>query len=130
MKKFTLKRAERLTGRKIFGDLMINGKLMVHFPFRIHWKQYPLAGKCPVQVGFSVPKKLLKKASARNLLRRRMKEAYRKNKYILYEPVQSGNHQLSVLLIYTADEVISYQVLEEKIIVTLKKLSSAYEESL
>ena len=130
MKKFTLNKLERLTSKRIFGDLVTSGQSMVIFPFRIYWERQQSVGEYPVQIGFSVPKKKFKKATLRNLIRRRMKEAYRKNKYILYDPVQSRNHQLSVLFIYIADEAIDYPVIEEKIIVTLEQLLSAYEESL
>ena len=130
MKKFTLNKAERLTSKRIFGDLIASGQSMVVFPFRIYWKRQQPVGESPVRIGFSVPKKKFKKATLRNLIRRRMREAYRKNKYILYDTIQSRNHQLSVLFIYVADEAIDNPLIEEKIIVTLEKLSSAYEESL
>lgn len=62
------------------------------------------------EVLFSTPKKFLKRANKRNLIRRRMREAYRLNKGILLD---SGNEfEADIALIYSSKEVLDYQTIE------------------
>lgn len=60
---------------------------------------------------FSVPKRAFKRANKRNLLRRRMKEAYRLNKELLMKQVDG--EVLNIAWIYLGKEVISYQEIHE-----------------
>ena len=61
------------------------------------------------EILFSTPKKFLKRANKRNVVRRRMREAYRLNKAILSagEP-----RHLQVALIYSTKEVLDYKTIE------------------
>ena len=52
----------------------------------------------------SVPKRLFKRAVKRNLLKRRIREAYRHQKGLISAPVD-------ILFIYTAPEVLPYEVI-------------------
>ncbi|CAG0983410.1 MAG: ribonuclease P protein component [Bacteroidetes bacterium] len=75
-----------------------------------------------IEVGFTVPKKCFKKAHQRNLLRRRMKEAFRKNKKHFLPHLQGKNIQLKMFLIYTSFQATDYKTIERKIIVLLQRL--------
>lgn len=76
----------------------------------------------PVRVLLSVPKHHLHHAADRNLIRRRMKEAYRLNKQILYIPLVEKQQQLLVCLTYNTREIHSYDQIRDKIIVILHRL--------
>ncbi len=52
----------------------------------------------------SVPKKLFKRAVKRNLLKRRIRESYRRQKHLL--TVEGG---LDVLFMYSTKEILSYE---------------------
>lgn len=52
----------------------------------------------------SVPKRLFKRAVKRNLLKRRIREAYRRQKGLISAPAD-------ILFIYTAPEVLPYEVI-------------------
>ncbi len=58
--------------------------------------------------GFSVPKRLHKRAVARNLLKRRMREAFRLNKEILLPALQRNNQRLVIFVTYTRPFVAKY----------------------
>ena len=76
----------------------------------------------PAQMAISVQKRLFKKAVQRNLLKRRIREAYRKNKSELYLKLESSNTNIVFMLIYTGSSILSYQEIEKKIIVVLGRL--------
>lgn len=109
---FSLKKHEILRSKKIIQELFDNGSSFFIYPFKVYYlaDENQEAGK----VLFSVPKKNLKRAIDRNLVRRRIKEAYRLNKSM----INTGTHSpfsLSLTLIYVAGSVISYQDIETKL---------------
>jgi len=65
-----------------------------------------------VQVAFTVPKKKFKRAVDRNLLKRRMREAYRLNKSLIEEKNQSKLKELSIIFIYSSQEILGAEKIE------------------
>ncbi|MBN2484739.1 MAG: ribonuclease P protein component [Bacteroidales bacterium] len=78
----------------------------------------------PVRVLFSVPKKIHRKAVARNLLKRRMRESYRVQKHLLYDILRANNILLNVAFVYTSDEKILFGALDREIKQLLAQLAS------
>ena len=76
----------------------------------------------PVSMFVSIPKKRFKRAVKRNLIRRRIKEAYRKNKHILTDTLQSQETALDMAILYLDREILDYQTLEKKLKDLLQKL--------
>ena len=70
----------------------------------------------------SVPKKKIKLACDRNLLKRRIKEVIRrkKEKYIL--KLKDKKKQVKIAFIYNSEKVITYKDIEEKINLILLRL--------
>jgi len=109
---FSLKKHEILRSKKYIKELFDNGSSFFIYPFKVYY----LVNENQVEnmVLFSVPKKHLKLAVDRNLVRRRIREAYRLNKSLLNSGVENP-FSLSMTLIYIANSVISYNEIEPKL---------------
>lgn len=88
----------------------------------------PLDGPYPVQVTIAVPKRKIRNAVQRNQIKRWMREAYRKNKDIVYSPLSENGHQMALMLIYIGSPRTNYTQVEDKIIVSLQRLIREYEQ--
>jgi ribonuclease P protein component len=106
--RFTLQAIERLKLRQQIETLFQTGEAFSVFPLRVIYRICAVsAAESPVRVGFSIPKKRIKKAVGRNRVRRRLKEAWRLQKHSLYRQVPAGS-QLHLFLVYTGPENCSF----------------------
>lgn len=92
------------------------------YPYRIVYRSVSDTDNVPVSMFVSIPKKRFKRAVKRNLIRRRIKEAYRKNKHILTDTLQSQETALDMAILYLDREILDYQTLEKKLKDLLQKL--------
>lgn len=81
------------------------------------------------QVLISVPKRNIKNASDRNEIKRRIREAYRLNKYIITSAQNVVDNQLIFSLIYIHRTILSYAEIERKIILILQRLNEQDEKA-
>ncbi|MDR0693861.1 MAG: ribonuclease P protein component [Prevotellaceae bacterium] len=113
MKPASLPKSERLCSRKQITALMHKGTVLFHFPFRISFSFIPAAAGTPCcQMAVNVPKRNFKKAVTRNLLKRRTREAFRKNKTELYETLAGKNKAMVVFFHYVSPEILLYADIE------------------
>ena len=69
----------------------------------------------PAQVMISVPKRNVKKAVHRNKIKRRIREAYRIHKKILYSKLTEKGKKIIFTIIYLPKEIKEFKELENKI---------------
>jgi ribonuclease P protein component len=115
----SLTRAERLRSLKTIRRLFEEGRGGFTYPFRYIW----LADECGseaaqgetagVEVLFSTPKRFLKRANKRNLVRRRTKEAYRLGKSELVSSI--ANRKVRIALVYSTKKIHSYKTINNAV---------------
>jgi len=81
---FTFSKQEKLKHKKLIETLFSEGKSVTVFPLRIVFLENDHGGSKPLQVSFSVPKRLIKRAVDRNRIKRQLRESYRLNKNEIY----------------------------------------------
>lgn len=103
-----LARAERLRGRGALSQLFTEGESHFSYPIRYVWCENDTPGVDSVL--FTVPKRFHKRANRRNLLRRRIKEAYRLQRSLLAEEstTEGSGRGLNIALIYSSKEQLEY----------------------
>jgi ribonuclease P protein component len=124
----TFSKDERLCSRRTISKLFASGSAFHMKPFRVTWMFEPTPGTSPVQVLMSVPKYNFRKAVHRNLIRRRMKEAYRMNKHLLYDSLGTNGRQMIVCITCTAKEIVPFDLIQVKIILLLHRLTEENEK--
>lgn len=121
--KQTFKKEERLKSSKVIRQLFSAGDSFLVHPVKVNWLLRAEEGRVPARVLISISRKNFRKASDRNHLKRLTREAYRKNKHILYEFLQENSLQCDLSLIFIGKEAMTYSQLEEKIIRLLQRLT-------
>lgn len=118
--KNSFKKPERLKSRKIISSLFENGQSFTLSPYRIVWKIISLESSTPAQVVISVSKKYFPRAVDRNLIKRRIREIYRKNKEIIYSTLKEKNIQCAFMIIFTEKKIVDFKTMETKLVDALK----------
>jgi ribonuclease P protein component len=122
---FEFPKNQKLCNDKSIERLFENGKSLTENPFRIIYNSYNNNEDVFVKALIVVPKKRVRLASDRNLIKRRVKEAYRLQKSELEKYLKSKNHQLNLAIIYQKYEILDYKLIEEKIKLLLSRLKDA-----
>jgi ribonuclease P protein component len=122
---FTFPKNERLSSIKLIDKLFVEGKSLFVHPFRVLYLPVGVECDVPVQVVFSVPKRNFKQAVQRNLIRRRMREAYRLNKHSFCGAINMKGLHLSVVIIYVDKQIRDYKTIEKGMIRAMIKVSES-----
>lgn len=112
---FSFPKSERLYKKKDIQELFDKGSSFYLYPFRVFVQKQ--TEQDINQVMFSVSKKNFKKAVDRNLIKRRMREAYRLNKAALPQ-----TSKLQMAYIYTAKDILLFDQIRDKMIASFKRL--------
>jgi ribonuclease P protein component len=123
---YTFVKEERLCNKKLIDELFHNGSSFLCYPFKISWMAVNEPQPFPGQVLFAVPKKRYKHAIDRNLLKRRMREAYRLNKQqYLYSVLNEADKKIVFSIAYIGKEINTYDLIEKKMLKLLSVLTES-----
>ena len=119
---FEFPKQQKLCNETAIKEMFSNGKSFVIHPIRLVWKEEGDSDTVAIKSIIVVPKKQLKLAADRNIVRRRMKEAYRLNKIEIEYFLADKNKQLNIAIVYQNEKILSYTEIEEKIKLILGRL--------
>ena len=120
----TLPKSERLRGKVTISALMSKGRWgFTHgLKYCFRFDESPESASVPNRMMVSVPKRLFKRAVKRNLLKRRIREAYRTQKDLI-----SGSGA-EVLFIYNTDEMLDSKTIRQQVETILTTISNERQQ--
>lgn len=122
MEEFTFHKAERLCSQKIIGELFTSGESFLSYPLKVVFLKTDLPEPCPVQAAFTASKRNFKRAVKRNLLKRRMREAYRLNKPSFHDELAAKNLHLAIMFVFVGKDLLEFSIIEKAMISAFKKI--------
>ena len=126
--RFFFRKHEKLTSEKDIELLFKSGKSSFIYPLKVIYitnSTQPL--ECKVLM--TAPKRYLKKAVDRNLVKRRLREAYRVNSINLKNLLVEKNISATIAFVYVSSKIINYIDIEAIMIKQIAKIISIIENS-
>ena len=123
-KMFTFEKQERLTSKTLINKLFVPGSQSIsQYPVRMVTRNVTKTGNLPQrQVLISVSKRHFKRAVIRNRIKRQIREAYRKHKYLLSDCAQAQNTIQLIAFLWIGNEVTDTKKVEDKVQKLLQRL--------
>ena len=119
---YIFNKSERLNNKVTINKLFEKGQSVVISPFRLLWIENNNSKYSIAQTLISVPKRNISLATKRNVIKRRINEAFRLNKEKLYAELNERNKQKNIAIIYQKQEIQTYKIIEQKINLLLSRL--------
>lgn len=121
---FSYPKKEKLKSKIRIAQLFAEGKTLTVFPIKLIYLKVEEQDAL-IQAGVAVPKKKFKSAVSRNHLKRLLRESYRLNKAFVFNNTED---KFAFLFLYLGKETVSFEVVQHKMIVLLKKFNATIKE--
>ena len=118
----TFSKEERLCGKKQIDQLFEKGEKFKEVSFVVIWQETKAKSEFPAKILISIPKRNIPKANQRNMLKRLLKECYRKQKQSIYQVHLQKEKQIIFAIIYQKTDALKYKELESEINLILNRL--------
>ena len=118
MGRFTFNKKEKLSKEKTIQELFNRGSSFYLFPFKVIYIFNPDQSISQPQILISVSSRNFPRAVDRNLIKRRIREAYRLQKEIIKGESKKG----AFAFVYTSKSLLPYTEIRSKLFLVLEKI--------
>jgi ribonuclease P protein component len=125
MKHYTFSKAEKLKSKAQIERLFLEGKSVTFYPLKLIYQSTPLVTHKGIIASVSVSKKLYKKATDRNRIKRLLREAYRLNKPMVFNNIEGD---FAVMILYLGKEMPSFEKMNSHMKRLLEKFITSIKE--
>lgn len=123
--RFTLSKEERICSKKLINELFTgNGRSMTAFPLRVVFMKRTIVDDQPrAAMLVSVPKRYFKHAVDRNMVKRQVREAFRRNKSIITQNLTDDHEAVAMAFVWLTDEKFPSSEVENRMVRLLTRIS-------
>ena len=115
-----------MCSRTAINSLFSVGKSEVAYPLRAVFRIIDDADT-PARFLISIPKRKVRTAVGRVLMRRRTREAYRLNRNVLSPTLSDCRKSVEIAFLYLDTRLLGYDIIEERMKALLAKIAAAVE---
>ena len=128
MQRNTFPLKEHLKSKKVIEQVYANGASVTSFPLRAVFIEQPVETQEPTAaILINVAKKRFRHAVDRNLVKRRIREAYRTSKHPFIESLEKSGKKMAVAIIYIDNKHNSTAFIRKKMCKLLENILAKHE---
>lgn len=129
VRRYLFRKDERLCLRNDIQNVIDSGRKNLAYPFFVNYIVKDTQTGEATKIAISVPKRNFKRAVDRNLLKRRIREAYRHHKHNLNDIVHKENKTVNAIIVYVSKEKLTYRQIEKGIIKSMENIAKSVKKN-